>query len=320
MNYLHHFGLSEAPFSITPDTSFYFGSRSYQEGLNTLLFAIQSGEGFIKITGEVGTGKTLLCRKLMSSLDAISLDASNLDAKYLDSSYKVAYVHNPYLEPQSLLMALATELGIVLPAVITQHTLLNAFTNALLNFARNNIKVVLCLDEVQAMPIETLEALRLLSNLETEKRKLLQVVIFGQPELEDKLNQASIRQLKQRISFEYKLKRLSRDEMQYYLNHRLVVAGYQGGRMFSRSALSLMYFNAKGIPRLINILAHKSLLATYGKGKHQAGLSEVLAAVSDTQSVGGIWRKIFAPRLLLSSLSFAILISICAGALLALPK
>ncbi|MDZ4210812.1 MAG: AAA family ATPase [Methylotenera sp.] len=148
MMYLKHFGLTETPFSITPDTSFYFASHSYQEGLNTLLFAILSGEGFIKITGEVGTGKTLLCRKLMSSLDA---------------SFKVAYVPNPYLEPHSLLMTLAQELGITVATDVTQHALLTALTHGLLDFARNDIKVVVCLDEVQAMPIETLEALRLLS-------------------------------------------------------------------------------------------------------------------------------------------------------------
>jgi len=298
--YLKHFGLNELPFSITPDTSFYFGSRSYQEGLNTLLFAILSGEGFIKITGEVGTGKTLLCRKLMSSLD---------------SSFKVAYVPNPYLEPQSLLMVLADELGITLPAEVTQHALLNALTHALLDFARNGIKVVVCLDEVQAMPIETLEALRLLSNLETEKRKLLQVVIFGQPELEDKLNHASIRQLKQRITFEYQLDRLSRDEMQYYLSHRLVIAGYQGSRMFSGAAMTLMYLKSEGVPRLVNILAHKALLATYGKGKYQVGFREVLAAAADTKSIESIWRKIR-----LYTFSLTVLLAVCASAFLVYAK
>lgn len=268
--YLQYFGLNETPFSITPDTSFYFASHSYKEALSTLLFAITSGEGFIKITGEVGTGKTLLCRKLMSSLDA---------------TFKVAYIPNPYLEPQSLLMVLADELSIELPTELTQHAVLKALTHGLLRFAHANIKVVVCLDEVQAMPIETLEALRLLSNLETEKRKLLQVVIFGQPELEDKLNHVSIRQLKQRITFDYQLDRLTRDEMRYYLNHRLVVAGYQGSRMFSNSALYFMYKKSQGVPRLINILAHKALLATYGKGKKEVGMSEVLAAVADTKSV-----------------------------------
>lgn len=300
MMYLNHFGLSEAPFSITPDTSFYFASQSYQEGLNTLLFAILSGEGFIKITGEVGTGKTLLCRKLLSSLN---------------SSFIVAYVPNPYLEPQSLLMVLAQELGITLPKEVTQHGLLNSLNLALLDFARNDKKVVVCLDEVQAMPIETLEALRLLSNLETEKRKLLQVVIFGQPELEDKLNLPSIRQLKQRITFEYHLARLTKDEMQFYLNHRLTIAGYKGSRIFSGAALRLIYFKSSGIPRLVNILAHKALLAAYGKGKQEVGIVEAYAAISDTKSIASTWKKIR-----FHSLSLSIFICMCGSAFLLLPK
>ncbi|MDP3086886.1 MAG: AAA family ATPase [Methylotenera sp.] len=300
MLYLKHFGLSEHPFSISPDTSFYFASRSYQEGLNTLLFAIVSGEGFIKITGEVGTGKTLLCRKLMSSLD---------------SNFKVAYIPNPYLEPHSLLMMLAQELGFTLPVTTTQHTLLSVLTHGLLDFARNGIKVVVCLDEVQAMPIETLEALRLLSNLETEKRKLLQVVIFGQPELEDKLNHASIRQLKQRITFEYQLDRLTPDEMQYYLNHRLVIAGYKGSRMFTSAALMLMYLKSRGVPRLVNILAHKALLSTYGKGKNQVRLADVIAAVADTKSIESVWRKIR-----LNVFSLTVFLGVFGGTFLAYSK
>jgi MSHA biogenesis protein MshM len=301
--YLNHFGLKEAPFSITPDTSFYFASPNYKIGLNTLLFAILSGEGFIKITGEVGTGKTLLCRKLMRSLN---------------NNFKVAYVPNPYLEPKSLLMVLAQELGIELPMDATEHVLLNAITNGLLEYARNNIKVVVCLDEVQAMPIETLEALRLLSNLETEKRKLLQVVIFGQPELEAKLNHASIRQLKQRISFEYRLSRLTQDETQFYLNHRLAIAGHAGGRMFTSAALALLYLKSKGTPRLINILAHKALLASYGKGKHQVGLKEMYAAVCDTQSVASFWKRLSVHSFSLS-IAMGIYISMFSGILLVYP-
>lgn len=269
MLYLSHFGLKEMPFSITPDTSFYFATKSYQEGLNTLLYAIHSREGFIKITGEVGTGKTMLCRKLISSLD---------------DSFKVAYVPNPYLEPQSLLLVIAEELSIPLPEQITQHGLLKSITHALLDFARNGHKVLICLDEAQAMPTETLEALRLLSNLETEKRKLLQVVIFGQPELEEKLNHESIRQLKQRISFEHQLSQLDFDEMQHYVNHRLYVAGHRGGRIFSTAALYMMFVKSQGVARLINILANKALLSAYGKGKKIVGVSEVLAAVADTKT------------------------------------
>jgi MSHA biogenesis protein MshM len=279
MIYLSHFGLKEPPFSITPDTSYYFATKNYQEGLNTLLYAIHAREGFIKVTGEVGTGKTMLCRKLISSLD---------------ETFKVAYVPNPYLEPQSLLLVIAEELRIALPAEITQHTLLKEITRSLLSFAKNGFKVLICLDEAQAMPTETLEALRLLSNLETEKRKLLQVIIFGQPELEEKLNHESIRQLKQRISFNHQLSQLSFDEMSHYVNHRLMVAGHQGGRIFSSAALYLMYLKSQGVARLVNILANKALLAAYGKGKKQVGVSEVIAAVSDTESIktGTFTRKV----------------------------
>ncbi|ROH87222.1 AAA family ATPase [Pseudomethylobacillus aquaticus] len=276
--YLDHFGLTELPFNITPDTSFFFASRSYQEALNTLLIAVSAGEGFIKITGEVGAGKTLLCRKLMASLGP---------------EYKVAYLPNPYLEPRSLLMMLATELSISLPEGAGQHEVLNALNLGLLEFARQETRVVVCLDEVQAMPIETLEALRLLSNLETEKRKLLQVVIFGQPELEDKLSHPSIRQLRQRISFDYKLDRMGLNELHAYLMHRLFIAGYRGPRLFTGAALWWLHAYARGTPRLINILAHKSLLAAFGRGQHSVGMREVRAAAADTCAVGLRWRPLW---------------------------
>lgn len=135
------------------------------------------------------------------------------------------------------------------------------------------------------MPIETLEALRLLTNLETEKRKLLQVIIFGQPELEDKLNHPSIRQLKQRIAFDYHLTGLSHDELDYYIHHRLMIAGYQGGRLFTPIALWLLQRKTRRVPRLVNILAHKSMLSAYGKGKRVVGFLDVLAAANDTSSL-----------------------------------
>jgi MSHA biogenesis protein MshM len=275
--YLEYFGLREFPFSLTPDTSFFFAGRDHQQALNTLLIAARTGEGFIKITGEVGTGKTLLCRKFMASLD---------------ERFKVAYIPNPFLEPQPLLRALAEELGVRFRArTVDQHMLMKGLTTALLDFAREGRRVVVCLDEAQAMPLETLEALRLLTNLETEKRKLLQVVIFGQPELDDKLDHPSIRQLKQRITFDYRLGSLTRDELHYYLNHRLIVAGYQGGRMFSPLALWLLQRKTGGVPRLVNILAHKALLAVYGKGRKMVGLRDILAASQDTGATRMAWWK-----------------------------
>jgi MSHA biogenesis protein MshM len=268
--YLEHFGLRELPFNITPDTSFFFPSARYQEALNTLLIATRTGEGFIKITGEVGTGKTLLCRKFMDSLGP---------------EFKIAYIPNPLLEPHALLLALVDELGIK-PADtgVDQHGLLKSLTQALLEYASEGKYVVVCIDEAQAMPLETFEALRLLTNLETEKRKLLQVVIFGQPELDVKLSHDSIRQLKQRITFDYVLGMLSRDDLHYYLNHRLIVAGYQGGRLFSSMALWMLHRRTDGVPRLVNILAHKSLLSTYGKGRKAVSWSDVASAANDTAS------------------------------------
>ena len=186
-NYLRQFGLREPPFGITPDTSFFYPCRSTQQALNTLLIALSNGEGFIKITGEVGTGKTLLCRKFL---------------KTLDDGWVSAYIPNPNLEPRSLLLAFSEELGARADQGVDQHRLLREITRRLLGLAREHKRVVLCMDESQAMPLETLEALRLLTNVETEKGKLLQVVLFGQPEPDRKLAHRQIRQLRQRITFQ----------------------------------------------------------------------------------------------------------------------
>ncbi len=267
--YQAHFGLTELPFGITPDTSFAYACTSHQEALNTLLVAVKDGEGFIKITGEVGTGKTLLCRKFLATLD---------------DTYVSAYIPNPYLEPRTLLLALAEELGVILEKEDDQHHLIKGLTQALLGFASAGKSVVLCLDEAQAMPIESLEALRLLSNLETEKRKLLQVVLFGQPELDYKLAENSVRQLRQRITFQYRLGELRREELDYYLAHRLRVAGYRGNRLITQSAVRALHRASRGIPRLINILAHKSMLLAFGEGAQQVTSQHVRVAASDTPS------------------------------------
>ena len=268
--YTTHFGLQEIPFSITPDTSFFFTSPHSQEALNTLLIAARNGEGFIKITGEVGTGKTLLCRKFMATLG---------------DGFVTAYIPNPYLEPRTLMLALADELEIPLEKDVDQHQLLKSITARLLVLAAQDKRVLLCLDEAQAIPVESLEALRLLTNLETEKRKLLQIVLFGQPELDRKLALDVIRQLAQRITFHYHLGPLSRDELEYYLAHRLRIAGYTGARLFSRGAVARLFAASGGIPRLVNILAHKALMLAYGQGKQQVARKHVALAVRDTLPV-----------------------------------
>lgn len=275
--YKLHFGLHELPFGITPDTSFFFACSNYQQALNTLLVAAKNGEGFIKITGEVGTGKTLLCRKFMATLD---------------DSFVTAYIPNPYLEPRTLMLALADELEISLEKDVDQYQLLKAINHRLLILAREGKRVLLCLDEAQAMPLESLEALRLLTNLETEKRKLLQIVLFGQPELDRKLQQDAIRQLTQRITFHYHLGPLTKDDLEFYISHRLNVAGFTGSRLFGRDAVKMLSAASGGIPRLVNILAHKALMLTYGEGKQQVRARHVKAAAKDTiasRRIGWPW-------------------------------
>ena len=255
------------PFGLTPDTSFAYAARTHQDALNTLLVAVKNGEGFLKITGEVGTGKTLLCRRFLAAID---------------QNHVSAYIPNPYLEPRTLLFALASELRLAVPRDADQHVLLKELSRGLLNFARQGKTVVLCLDEAQAMPVETLEALRLLTNLETEKRKLLQVILFGQPELDRKLDGESVRQLKQRITFQHCLTPLMPEEVEEYLAHRLRVAGWRGERLFSRAAARLAHRRSRGVPRLINIIAHKAMLLAFSEGLQTVRPEHVRDAVADT--------------------------------------
>jgi MSHA biogenesis protein MshM len=285
VNYLRHFGLREAPFGITPDTSFFYACRSTQEALNTLLIAVGNGEGFIKITGEVGTGKTLLCRKFLATLDA---------------AWTSAYIPNPDLEPRALVQQIAEELGVKVESGVDQHHLLKGITRALLDNARQKRRVVLCMDESQGMPLETLETVRLLTNLETEKRKLLQVVLFGQPELDRKLASESIRQLRQRITFQYQLRGLDREEIGAYVEHRLAIAGHAGAPLFDAGALRKLHRASRGVPRLVNILAHKAMLLVFGQGGRCATPRHVQEAIADTPAAAAArawwWPRLKASR------------------------
>lgn len=293
--YLHHFGLRESPFSLTPDTSFFFACSSYQEALNTLLVAARNGEGFIKITGEVGNGKTLLCRKFLATLNQgrqtttlIGTQDQAVAAPPVPR-FITAYIPNPYLEPSSLLMALAEEFRVPLEKTTDQYQLLKGLTHSLLECARNGQRALLCLDEAQAMPLESLEVLRLLTNLETEKRKLLQVVLFGQPELNERLKHHSIRQLRQRISFQYDLQGLHRNELERYLRHRLAVAGFAGETLFSAGAVAKLHRISGGTPRLVNIVAHKALMLAFSEGRQQVFASHIHDAAADTPEVRRDW-------------------------------
>jgi MSHA biogenesis protein MshM len=264
--YEEHFGLTEPPFGITPDTSFAFSASSHQEALNTLLMAADAGEGFVKISGEVGTGKTLLCRRFLAMLE---------------ERFVTAYLPNPLLEPRALMLTLARELEVAVGDE-PQEQITEKLAARMESLSWAGKRVLVCIDEAQAVPHESLEALRLLSNLETEKRKLLQVVLFGQPELDERLAQDNLRQLRQRITFEYTLTGLTEPELLDYLAHRLHVAGYSGPALFTRGAVNLLYRASRGVPRLVNILTHKSLLLVYAEGGRVVNQRHMRVAVQDT--------------------------------------
>lgn len=267
--YQQHFGLKELPFSLTPDTSYFYQYPDHQEALNVLLVALEMNEGFIKVTGEVGTGKSLICRKLLNLLS--------------DRGLVTAYIPNPILGPGELRHALADELGIEHDPAAPEHQMLQLINEELIRLRYERKQVVLLIDEAQALPDESLEAIRLFTNLETEKTKLLHVVLFGQPELDVRLDRPSARQLRQRITFSHKLKPISRAGAGGYLRHRLQVAGYVGSDLFDSRAVATLHRGSGGIPRLMNIIAHKSLLAAFGEGTPRVKRRLVLRAIRDTE-------------------------------------
>ncbi len=266
--YLYHFGLTELPFTLTPNTNFYLGMQPHDEALAVLLTALKTGEGFLKIIGEVGTGKTLLCRKLLNDIP---------------DHFVTAYIPNPYLKPDELRRAVAGELGVKQAQRMNVQLLTQRIQERLLTLHHQGHSVVLILDEAQALPEESLEALRLFTNLETESRKLLQVVLFAQPELDQRLAQAHFRQLRQRITFSYQLRAMTSDEVDYYINHRMSVAGYKGAMLFSRTISTKIAKASKGIPRLVNILCHKMLMLAYGEGQYQLTNKHLQLAINDTE-------------------------------------
>jgi MSHA biogenesis protein MshM len=276
--YLRHFSLREAPFSITPDSAFFYAHEGAQAALNMLLVALRSGEGFLKIVGEVGCGKTVLCRQLL---------------KTLQGECVTAYIPNPDMGPDDLLMTLMQELGIDVSQTLegrklTRYQVHNALRDCLLSYAEAGQRVVVCIDEAQAIPVRTLESLRLLSNLETEKRKLLQLVLLGQPELDEKLSRPEIRQLLQRITFSEYLGPMTAHCVPTYLAHRLATAALGEAtdtQVFELEAAQLMARLSGGVPRLVNILAHKCLMLAYGENVHRVNRQHVCLAGLDTPGV-----------------------------------
>jgi MSHA biogenesis protein MshM len=276
--YLYHYGLTELPFNLTPDTDFFCELPVYNDALNVLQVALAAGEGFVKVIGEVGTGKTMLCRMLLN---------------YLDKRATAAYLPNPYLSPNELRLALASELGLRVARTIDQYQLTEKINKKILKLYEKGKPVVVIVDEAQALPKETLEALRLFTNLETEKSKLLQVVLFAQPELDQRLSKEDLRQLRQRIAFSCKLRPLDKDSIEIYVKHRLQAAGlqlarYPTGEIFDEGAIKALLKYSRGIPRLTNILAHKGLMLAYGRGEHRVTKQDIRTAAKDTDDVSGL--------------------------------
>ena len=267
--YLEHFGLREAPFKITPHTEFFFAGANRGETLEALIYAITSGEGIVKVTGEVGSGKTMLCRVLMERLP---------------KSVETIYFAVPSLSPDELLATIANDLGVSTDGInITK--VIRALQVRLIEIYGSGKRVVALIDEAHAMPVETLDQIRLLSNLETSHEKLIQIVLFGQPELDEHLSMPNIRQLKERITHSFNLLPLPARDIKDYLNFRLRAAGYRGPDLFNPDALKLITEASEGLTRRINIYADKTLLAAYAGGTHTITANHVRAAITDTQII-----------------------------------
>ncbi len=293
--YESFFGLKEPPFALTPNTSFYYGLPPHQEALQVLKTALEEGEGFIKVTGEVGTGKTLVLRKLM-----------NADWSW---NFEIAYLPNPYLTAAEMRVSLARELGIEGLSDGSELSVTDAINRRLIEIHREGRRVMVLIDEAQDLPDETMEAIRLFGNLETESEKLIQIVLFGQPELDQRLSQDKFRQFRQRISFSYSLRPLNLPETEAYIQYRLKIAGYEGYQLFTRSAVKKLWKASRGIPRLINVLAHKSLMLAYGSGCIRVKRGMVKYAVMDTPDATGYING--SSRILLSILLILAAVAVC---------
>jgi general secretion pathway protein A len=250
---LEYYGLSEPPFTITPNPRFLFFSGKHREAFNHLLYGIRERKGFVQLTGEVGAGKTTLCRALLEQLG---------------DNYSTALILNPVLDADMLVKAVAMEFGLEVKGM-DRLEMVSVINDFLLRQLADSRETVLIIDEAQDLTNELLEQVRLLSNLETDDRKLLQIVLMGQPELRDRLNDHGLRQLRQRITVRYHLRPLKRAEVAQYVQHRLQVSGAQGAPYFTLPALWRIYHYSQGVPRLVNAVCDKALLAGFVEQRHK---------------------------------------------------
>ena len=263
--YLQHFGLLRAPFEMTPDPVFLYLGESHQEALATLVYGVRARKGFVMLTGEVGTGKTTLLHALLAQLDP---------------NTAAAFVFNPRLGPLDFLRVLFDEFDIEAPCA-TKAEYLIAFNKFLIERLERDHPTLLIVDEAQNLSAEMLEEIRLLSNLETPTSKLLQIMLVGQPELEEMLQQRELRQLRQRIVLRFRLRPFDADETEHYVQERMRLAGYTGKGVFKRGALRRLYGVTMGIPRLINVICDGALLLSYSRGQATVDANEIEEVARD---------------------------------------
>ncbi len=266
--YYNHFGLTQPPFRITPNTDFFYSGGNRGPVLDALIYAIGEGEGITKVTGEVGSGKTMLCSMLQARLS---------------TNVETVYIVNPSVTPEEILHAIALELHLDPPRDMGHLQVMQLLHQHLLERHAQGRQVVMFVEESQNAPIATLEEIRLLSNLETARSKLIQIVLFGQPELDENLSQPSIRQLRERITNSFNLSPLKPPEVQDYLNFRLRTAGYRGPELFTPAVINAIAKASQGLTRRINLIADKCLLAAFSENTHSIKLKHVRAAVRDSE-------------------------------------
>jgi general secretion pathway protein A len=254
--YEDYYGFTEKPFSLTPDPKYLFKSESHGNAYDLLQYAVRRREGFVVITGDIGTGKTTLCRALLEEIDRNTFSA---------------LVLNPFLSEEDLLKLILQDFGVISRedvkrgrlAGVTKQELIETIYDFLLSLLPLRANAVLIIDEAQNLPMPVLEQIRILSNLETDKEKLLQIVLVGQLNLQTSLKAPQMRQLDQRVSVRYQLRPLNRDEVAAYISHRLMIAGASSSITFQPKALDIVHRRSSGIPRLVNLLCDRSLLASF---------------------------------------------------------
>jgi general secretion pathway protein A len=266
--YLDYYHLTEMPFDITPNPRFLFYSTKHREAYNHLMFGIRERRGFVQLTGEVGAGKTTLCRAMLEQLDG--------------AEYATALILNPALSTSKLIKAIAMEFGLEVRGM-DELEVLDSLNLFLLRLAEDGRDAVLIIDEAQDLSDEGLEQVRLLSNLELDNRKLIQIVLLGQPELRDKLNNPALRQLRQRITVRYHLKALTREEVQHYIRHRLKVSGANGCPRFTGPAFWRIQSYSQGVPRLVNALCDKALLAGFVNRREKIDYRTIGVAIRELE-------------------------------------